>query len=83
MNIRMLTQTEEWAEKFEKAGVTDLDKEVYELKSQEAFEINNRGLTSQIEFLLKECGEDFLNSLLRFAQINSILHDEAESNLGE
>lgn len=55
---------DDWITKFEAAGITDLDSEVHELKSQEASDINNAGLGSQLEFLLEKCGESFLQDLL-------------------
>lgn len=54
----------EWIERFEKAGVTDLDEEIHELKSIEASDINNNGLGDQLQYLLEQCGEDYLKSLL-------------------
>lgn len=54
----------EWIEKFEKAGVTDLDAEVHELKSIEASDINNGGLGEQLQYLLDQCGEDYLKNLI-------------------
>lgn len=43
----------------EAAGITeeDLDELVHELKSEEAAEINNRGLEAQLEYILEaHCG---------------------------
>ena len=55
---------DDWIERFEKAGVTDLDDEVHELKSHEASAINNAGLGDQLEYLLEQAGEEYLESLL-------------------
>jgi hypothetical protein len=55
---------DEWIERFEKAGVLDLDSEVHELKSIEASDINNGGIGEQLQYLLDHCGEDYLKSLL-------------------
>lgn len=55
---------EKLIDRFEKAGITDLDAEVHEMKSQEATDINNAGLADQIEYLLEKGGEDFIEALL-------------------
>lgn len=38
----------------------DLDEDVHEVKSREAATINNGGLDSQLEFLEKACGIEWL-----------------------
>jgi hypothetical protein len=41
----------------------DLDEHVHELKSQEASEINNRGMDYQLHYLITERGVDWLEKV--------------------
>jgi len=47
----------------EKHTSADLDDHVHELKSQEAAEINNRGVDFQLHYLMTECGQSWLEKM--------------------
>jgi hypothetical protein len=42
----------------------DLDEHVHELKAQEAANINNEGVESQIDYMLEKGGHEWVESLL-------------------
>lgn len=64
---------DEWVKKFEDAniGAEELDDLVHNAKSDEASEINNRGLHSQIEYLLSESCEEDIKFVYQVATANT------------
>jgi len=58
---------DEWVKKFKDAKIDSesLDDEIIDLKTDEASEINNGGLHSQIKYLLESCGENYLDKFFK------------------